>query len=132
MRISPKAFKGIDKANIVIPFDTSVMLDWECFDDNSYIKFLIPDTMDLKQVNRMFDTGFDYERENWTLIADKRLHGCDDISGDSYSVGNYERSSNYVNYTVNYIQYEEYLKAHPEEDISESETSTDTTEDLSM
>ena len=70
--IEPKAFKGVENADIVIPFNTSVALEWTCFDDNSNITFLLPENMNLKQIYRTFDTGYDYESEHWTLIADKK------------------------------------------------------------
>ena len=35
IRIAPNCFKGFKKANICMPFNSSVMLDWGCFDDES-------------------------------------------------------------------------------------------------
>lgn len=108
--IEPKAFKGVNDADIVIPFNTSVALDWNCFDDNSNITFLLPDSMNLKQIYRRFDTGYDYESEHWTLIADKKLNGSNYENRDSYSVSDYDNDNKYVNYSVNHERFKEYTE----------------------
>lgn len=84
VRIARDCFAGIKKLQIVAPVDYSVMLDWGCFEKESQIELLLPSEMGLKQVHRMFDTGFDYKRENWTLIAHQNFNFTSTGRGDSY------------------------------------------------
>ncbi len=70
-KVATGCFAGIKKIKLVAPVNYSIMLDWGCFDYNAEIELVLPKDMTLKQVYRLFDTGFDYERENWTLISHK-------------------------------------------------------------
>ncbi len=70
-KLATECFKGIKKSKIIVPVDYSIMIDWNCFDDDAEIELVLPNDMTLKQVYRTFDTGFDYEHENWTLISHK-------------------------------------------------------------
>lgn len=83
IKIKPNCFHGVKKATLVVPFNTSVMLDWSCFDDGSEIELITPENLSLKQIFRRFDNGYDYDYENWTLIADKNIKV--DITGTSDS-----------------------------------------------
>lgn len=73
-KVAPNCFKGIKKIKLIAPIDYSIMLDWGCFDDHAEIELILPKDMTLKQVYRTFDTGFDYEHENWTLISHKNFN----------------------------------------------------------
>lgn len=70
-KVANSCFAEIKKIKLIAPVDYSIMLDWECLDKNAEIELILPKNMTLKQVYRIFDTGFDYERENWTLISHK-------------------------------------------------------------
>lgn len=74
MKVATGCFAGIKKITLVAPVDYSIMLDWGCFDSNTEINLILPQDMTLKQIYRIFDTGFDYERENWTLISHKNFN----------------------------------------------------------
>lgn len=84
VKIASGCFAGIKRLQIAAPVDYSVMLDWGCFDKDSQIELLLPPDMGLKQVGRMFDTGFDYARENWTLIAHQNFNFTSVDSHESY------------------------------------------------
>ena len=106
LKICDKCFKGIKKARIIVPFENSVMLDWGCFDSDAEIEFVLPKNLGLKQIKRRFDTYFDYENENWTLIADKNISGnlgWRGFSSDFYSIDEYNPEKLYsivANFTV--------------------------------
>ena len=71
--------------------------------------------MNLKQIYRTFDTGYDYESEHWTLIADKKLNGSNYQNRDSYSVSDYDNDNKNVNYSVNHERFKEYTARFGEE-----------------
>ena len=79
------------------------MLDWDCFDQNAQIELQLPSDMGLKQVGRMFDTGFDYKRENWTLIAHKNFNFASANNGDSYDTRDFDPKKSCRQITVNHI-----------------------------
>ena len=89
IKLCNRCFKGIKNAKIVLPYNTSVMLDWGCFDDGAEIEFVVPENIGLKQVYRTFDTGFDYEHEYWTILCDKRIVCEIGGYGDSYCTSEY-------------------------------------------
>ena len=92
VKICDGCFQGIKKAKIIVPFENSIMLDWGCFEDDAEIEFLLPENLTLKQIYRRFDTGFDYEHENWTLIGDKNITGQFDwggFLGEHFSIFDY-------------------------------------------
>ncbi len=74
MEVATGCFAGIKKLTLVVPADYSIMLGWNCFDNNAEINLELPKDMTLKQIFRIFDTSFDYERENWTLISHKNFN----------------------------------------------------------
>lgn len=95
VKICDGCFKGLKKARIVVPFENSVMLDWGSFDDSASIELVLPNSLALKQIYRMFDTGFDYEHENWTLIGDKTISGQFGFGGydkEDYSIMDYNEA----------------------------------------
>ena len=98
IKVKDECFKGIKEAKIVVPFKTSVMLDWGSFDNDAKIDFVLPKGFCLKQVYRMFDSGFDYERENWTIIADEKLGGQFGTNSDHMSILEY--GNRWQDYTV--------------------------------
>lgn len=92
IKICDGCFSGLKKATIVVPFENSVMLDWGSFDRDAEIEFVVPEDYALKQVYRRFDAGYDYEHENWTLIADKNLDAnfeYNSLGHESYCVMDY-------------------------------------------
>lgn len=101
VRICDGAFCGIQKAKIVVPFENSVMIDWGSFDKKAQIEFVVCENLTFKQVYRTFDTGFEYEHENWTIIADKNSN-CDfsfgGFCGDAYSIEDYDETQ--LDFTV--------------------------------
>jgi len=109
VKICPGCFEGIDKARIIVPFENSIMLDWSSFDDDAQIELVLPKRLELKQIHRMFDDGFDYARENWTLIGDKSIAGEFSFGGfrsDDYSIADYdEKRLDYkvANFTVSHL-----------------------------
>lgn len=90
VKIASGCFAGIKRLQIAAPVDYSVMLDWGCFDQDSQIELLLPPDMGLKQVGRMFDTGFDYARESWTLIAHQNFNFTNADARDSYSTFDFD------------------------------------------
>ena len=96
--ITDDCFKGIKEATIVVPFKNSVMLDWGSFEKDAKINLVLPKGFCLKQIYRTFDTGFDYEHENWTLIADEKLGGQWGSHSDHLSVLEY--NERYQDYSV--------------------------------
>ena len=96
VRLRPDAFKGIKNAKIVVPFTSSIMIDYGSFDKDANIEFITSPNLRLKQVYRCFDTAFDYEHENWTLIADKSFNFDGRICGDDYTIKDYNEEN--VNY----------------------------------
>lgn len=95
VKIRDGCFKGLKNARIVVPFENSVMLDWGSFDDSASIELVLPNSLALKQIYRMFDTGFDYEHENWTLIGDKTIPGQFGFGGydkEDYSIMDYNEA----------------------------------------
>ena len=117
-----KSFKGIDKAKIVLPFNTSVMLDWGCFDDGAKIEFIVPENIGLKQIYRTFDTGFDYQHENWPILCDKRIVCEIGAYGDSHTAGEYTKECNpYNSYKIS----EDYCVDVENEEIVETSHTID-------
>lgn len=114
VRFCEGCFSGSKKLNITVPFNGSIMLDWGCFEDDAEITFTTSNELALKQVYRQFDTGFDYERENWTLVADKNLQYNGNLCGDSFYVEDYNEDD--LVYTVANIKMLNNLSL---EDISD-------------
>ena len=75
VKICDGCFEGIKKARIIVPFENSLMLDWGSFDKDADIELVVAKNLNLKQIYRRFDTGFDYEKENWTIIGDENIFG---------------------------------------------------------
>ena len=100
VKICSDCFNGIKKARIIVPFVSSVMIDWGSFEEDAEIELVLHKNLDLKTVYRRFDTGFDYEREYWTLIGDKDLTGSSRLCGDDYSVREYDYKPDWDNRLV--------------------------------
>lgn len=101
VKICDGCFKGLKEAKIIVPFENSVMLDWGAFEENAKIELVIHKNLTLKQVYRRFDTGFDYEHENWTLIGDKKVSGqfgWDGFMGEGFSIMDYNEKD--LDYTL--------------------------------
>lgn len=63
---------------------------------NAKLEIVIPNNLTLKQTYRRFDDGFDYERENWALIADKKItrqFGFSGYGNDDFSILEYNEES---------------------------------------
>ena len=109
VKIGVGCFEGIEKARIIVPFENSIMIDWGSFDEDAQVELVLAKNLALKQVYRMFDDGFDYQRENWTLVGDKSLAGEFSMGGfrsDHYSIADYdEKRSDYkvANFTVSHL-----------------------------
>lgn len=102
-KIAPGCFAGIKKLQIVAPVNYSIMLDWDCFDQNAQIELQLPSNMGLKQVGRVFDTGYDYSSENWTLIAHKKFDFTSANGRDSYDTRDFDPKNSRCQITVNHI-----------------------------
>lgn len=113
VKICDGCFDGLNKAKIIVPFENSIMLDWGSFEKNAEVELVIPDNLTLKQIYRRFDDGFDYERENWTLIADKKItgqFGFDGYGKDDFSILEYnEEDLDYkvANFTIKHPSLED-------------------------
>lgn len=113
VKISDTCFKGVKKCRIIVPFENSIMLDWGSFDENAEIELILPKNLTLKQIYRTFDTGFDYEHENWTVIADKKISGQFSFGAygsDDYSIAEYaEEDLDYkvANFTITHYTQKE-------------------------
>jgi len=94
VRVCDGCFKNIDEATIIVPNNTSIMLDWGCFKDNSKINFSLPKNMGIKHIFRGFSTSFDWEHEEWTLLADKRLNVNISDTSDSYTCQDFKTEFN--------------------------------------
>ena len=120
IKLCDGCFKGIRSAKIVLPFNTSVMLDWGCFDKGAKIEFVVPQNIGLKQVYRTFDTGFDYEHENWPILCDKRII-CDIADyKDSYCTR--EHTKDCTPYNEYKISKDYYVDEETNEIIESSHT----------
>ena len=76
----------------------------------------------MKQIGRVFDTGFDYERENWTLIADKKIRGHFGDNGlmrDDYSI--YEYDPENLSHTVADFSIAPLLKTASDAEIAKAQ-----------
>ena len=100
VKIASGCFAGIKKLQITAPVDYSIMLDWDCFDKDAQIELRLPRDMGLKQVGRMFDTGFDYKRENWTLIAHQNFNFTATSGRDSYDSRDFDPKKSRYQITV--------------------------------
>lgn len=109
VKICDSCFEGVKKARIIVPFENSIMLDWGSFDEDADIELVMAKDLDLKQIYRRFDAGYDYERENWTLVGDKNISGQFGFGGfgsDDFSVVDYnEEDLDYkvANFTVKHL-----------------------------
>lgn len=73
--IEKNCFKGIKKATIIVPINTSVKLCYGCFDDDAKIDFVVSNNMGFKQIFRT-STNCEYsymQDGTWTLLADSRI-----------------------------------------------------------
>ncbi len=78
IRILAGCFEGSFKKaeqpiEIIVPFEHSLLIDHEAFDDDTKPKFILKNGMQIFTINRAFDTYFSYEHEFWTLIARKEI-----------------------------------------------------------
>ena len=107
VKICDGCFSGIEKARIVVPFESSIMLDWDSFDRDAEIEFVLRKNLTLKQIFRRFDAGYDYEHENWTLVGDKKIIGQCEFAGDNYAIMDYtdELEHKVANFTTNHIKH---------------------------
>ena len=109
VKICDGCFEGIKKARIIVPFENSIMLDWGSFDKDADIELVMSKNLDLKQIYRRFDTGYDYERENWTIIGDKNISGQfgnGTYGSDQFSIVDYnEEDLDYkvANFTIKHL-----------------------------
>lgn len=124
IRINPQAFKGIAEATIVVPNDTSIMLDWGAFDDGANIDFILPKNMGIKQIFRAFSGVIAYEHENWTLLADRDLQVDIDTYSSSYDCMDYTPNMNKnVRFSINPDFYVENGEIASKEQIIEDDFS---------
>lgn len=93
VKLCEDCFKGIKDAKIIVPFTGSIMIDYGSFDGDANIQFITNNNLRLKQVYRRFDSGFDYEHENWTLVADKSFNYQGTMCGDDYYVEDYNEKN---------------------------------------
>ena len=108
VEVANNCFKGIKNLKIVVPYNTSIMLNKDCFDKGTDIEFILPVNMSIKQVFRSYDNGVQYEKENWTLLADKRLKKDMGSWRNAYSIKNFSKEYNIdVNFKVNNEYYVE-------------------------
>ena len=130
VRVCNGCFKGLKKARIVVPFENSVMLDWGSFDSDAKVELVIYKSLTLKQIGRVFDTGLDYERENWTLIADKKIRGHFGDNGlmrDDYSI--YEYVPENLSYTVADFSTAPLLKTASDREIEKANNKQEKTKE---
>lgn len=115
VKLCSDCFKGIKNAKIIIPFTGSIMVDYGSFEKDANIEFITKSNLSLKQVYRRFDTGFDYEHENWTLIADKSFNFDGKICGDDYYVEDYNEEN--IDYKVANLKLKnaQFLKENKDE-----------------
>ena len=92
MEICTGCFDGVKQAEIVVPFENSIKLEWGCFDKNADIELFLRSNLELKQIDRRFDYGHGYQFHSWTVIADKKLEGFFSVEDkyDDYAIGNYD------------------------------------------
>ncbi len=98
MKIADGCFKGLKELQLVVPGNYSVMLDWGCFDDDAKVELVLSPAMDLKQIGRTFDTGYDYAHEHWPLIA----HQDFDFRNEEYDVRDYQPDQDHCQFAISY------------------------------
>ncbi len=124
VKICDGCFRGLKEAKIIVPFENSIMLDYGSFDNDADIDLVLPSNLTLKQIYRMFDTGFDYEHENWTVVGDKSIAGKFGLGGygyDDYSIMEYnEEDLDYkvANFKVSHLTLSDQ-DTQAEEDVME-------------
>ena len=114
VKICDGCFDGLKKAKIIVPFENSIMLDWGSFEQDADVELVMSPNLTLKQIYRRFDTGFDYERENWTIVGDKKISGQFGFGKDEFSILNFnEKDLDYkvANFTVNHSFLEDKNKS---------------------
>lgn len=98
--LSCGCFKNVKNATIVVPFNSSVMIDSGSFDKDANIELILHKDLDLKIVRKTFDMVVDYGFEIFTLIGDKKLKGNFAFGKDDYDVADYNYEKNYYNHIV--------------------------------
>lgn len=116
VKICAGCFKGLNKLRIIVPFENSIMLDWGSFEQNAKVELVLPQNLTLKQIYRVFDTHYDYGRENWTLIGDKRISGQFDwisFGQETFSISEYKKENldhKVANFTISHYASKDKLK----------------------
>lgn len=123
VKICSGCFADLKKTRIVVPFENSIMLDWDSFDSNAKVELVVPSNLTLKQIYRVFDNGFDYERENWTLLGDKKITKNFNIGSgfgmDKFSILEYNENdldNKVANFTIKHFHLEEKSSAYGKEE----------------
>ena len=86
VQIESWCFEGVKNATIIVPYDNSVRLMWQCFDTDANIKFIVPEKIELFRVKHNHTNGLYSEQFRWTILADKRIKGQYNLLGKGYSV----------------------------------------------
>ena len=86
VQIESWCFSGVKNATIVVPYNNSVRLGWQCFDTDANIKFVVPDNIGLFRVEENYTAGLYSEQFRWTILADERLKGPYNLFGKEYLV----------------------------------------------
>ena len=86
VQVESWCFSGVKNATIVVPYNNSVRLAWQCFDTDANIKFVVPENIGLFRGKRDHIAGIYSEQFRWTILADKRIKGQYNLLGKRYSV----------------------------------------------
>ena len=86
VQVESWCFSGVKNATIVVPYNNSVRLAWQCFDTDANIKFVVPENIGLFRAKRDHIAGLYSEQFRWTILADKRIKGAYNLLGEDYSV----------------------------------------------
>ena len=65
-RIQKDCFKGLKKVRLLVPVDYSISLDYDCFDTDAEVEFVLPENMTLKNVQTIFLNDC-----KWNLLCHK-------------------------------------------------------------
>jgi len=93
-------FGGVKKAELIIPFENSIIFNAKSFNEIAEIGFIAPENFDVKKIISSCYNGFEMERDEWLVLGDKTLSGEFSLGGYNYSVHEYDPYSETVDFYV--------------------------------
>lgn len=105
-------FECVKEAKIIVPFENSIKLEYDCFDEDANITFQTNNKLALKQIDLFYDTGFSYEEDSRVIVADKNLYGSYGWKHLKCSIVDFNR--NKYRYKVANLKLENYKEKESE------------------